>query len=294
MHLSKEEAVQFVTKVLGISSPLRKLEEDRTLFLNDLIKAFHRTVPFQNITLLCQSEADRHVPTWEESKVAMMGGRGGICYTVSVFMTYLLEALGYETYFPASGIFFPNNHITTIVQNLTYPGSKHLVDALSGYPTFEAIPLDFEKESPVYCHSFLEYKFVREGNTILRFHRKGEYRPTIPDREHIVDGWRRVCEIDMMPRDLSCFDQSMTDVYTKPGVNSPFLVSFRAVVYRKLKLVAIKDTTLMLENDSHELEVTKLSSREEVVRTTSKYFPQFTVEEVTKALDKLHMLEPHS
>ncbi len=291
MHLSKEEAVYFVTEVLGISSPLCKLGEDRMLFLNELIKAFYCTIPFQNITLLCQSEADRHVPAWEESKAAVMSGRGGLCYTVGVFMMCLLEALGYETYLPASGIFFPNNHITTIVQNLTYPGSKHLVDTLSGYPTFEAIPLDFDKESPIYNHSFLEYKFVREGNTILRFHRKGENRPTRPGREYIVDGWRRVCEIDLVPRDLSYFDQPMSDVYTKPGVNSPFLVSFRAVVYRELRLVAIKDTTLMLENEKHEVEVTKLSSRDEMISTTSKYFPQFSVEEVTEAIDCLHLLE---
>ena len=298
MHLSKEEAVQFITKVLGISSPLKKLEEDRTLFLNDLIKAFYCSVLFQNITLLSKPEANRHVPTWEEVKAAVMGGRGGLCYPLSVFMTYLLEALGYEVYFPASSIFWSNNHMTTIVQNLSFPGSKHLVD-VTGFPTFEAVPLDFEKESPVYSYSFLEFKFVKEGNKILRFHRKSDKLPfipaSIPGREYIVDEWRRVCEVEyMVPRELSFFEQPMTDVYTKPGVNSPFLVSFRAVVYRDLKLIAIKDTTLLLENDKHELEVTKVSSREEMVRITSKYFPQFTVEEVTKAMDTLHLLELQS
>ena len=289
MHLSKEEAVQFVTEVLGISSPMRKLGEDRTLFLNELIKAFHRSVPFQNITLLCQSEPDRHVPTWEEIKAALMGGFGGLCYSMGTFMRCLLEALGYETYFPASSIFFPNNHITTIVQNLTRPGSKHLVDVACGYPTFQAIPLDFEKESPIYYHSFLEFKFLREGNTILRFHRKGEVEGTIPGREHVVDGWRRICEVNLTPRDLSYFDQPMTDVYTVPGAHSPFLVSFRAVVFRELKMIAIKDTTLLFENDNHELEATELSSREEMIKTVCKYFPQFTVDEVTKGMDMLHL-----
>lgn len=291
MNLSKEEAIQFVTEVLEINP--KKFGEDRILFLNELIKAVHCSVPFQNITLLCQPEAYRHVPTLKEINTAVMGGYGGLCYTIGVFMTHLLEALGYEVYLSAGSInsSSSNNHVISIVQNLTFPGSKHLVDAWSGWPTFEAIPLDFENESPIYNHSYLEFKFVREGHTILRIHWKGDKHLEASSCEYVVDGWIRVCELDLTPRNISFFDQSMTNVYTKPGVMSPFLVSFRAVVYRELKLVAIKDSTLLLENDNHELEVTKFQTHEEMSKTVSKYFPQFRVEDVTKAMDSLHLLE---
>ena len=82
--------------------------------------------------------------------------------------------MSYDTYIAACTICRPKSHIITTVKNLSFAGSKHLVD-VNGYPSFEAIPLDFEHESPIYYHEFLEYN---------------------------VDGWRRLCEVDLTPRDL--------------------------------------------------------------------------------------------
>ena len=289
MQLDKTEALKFITDVLGVSSPLRKLEQNRLLFLNELVKAFSDRIPFQNVTLLSQPPSDRHVPTWEEIKTAVMESRRGLCYTLGVFINILLEALNYDTYFAAGAIFSPNNHIITIVKDLSFAGSKHLVD-VNGYPSFEAIPLDFKHESPIYYHAFLEYKFIKEGSKIFRFHRKGEFRDLVPGREYDVDGWRRLCEVDLTPRDLSFFKQAMTDVYTIPGKNTPFLVSFRATIYKDLKLAAIKDNTLLLENDKHEIETSEISNQEEMIKTINKYFPNlFTIEEITKAIDYLKL-----
>ena len=138
MDLSKEEAIQFVTDVLIIPDPEKKFQEDRVAFLNEVIKGIHCSVPFQNITLLIQEVADQHVPTVEEIKTDLMGRKGGLCYTIGVFGTYLLQALGYDAYLCAGSIkiFDSSNHIICIVQNLTCPGSLHMVDAWSGWPTF--------------------------------------------------------------------------------------------------------------------------------------------------------------
>ena len=286
--MQQQEAVNFVEDVLKLSSPLSKLRENRALFLNEIIKAF-TSVPFQNIHLLCEAEADRHVPTWEECKESVMGGFGGICYSQCLFMKYLLEALGYDVYFAACNIFgFSNNHVTTIVRDLSSPGSHHIVDN-SAFPTFEAISLDFEVESPIYHHSYLEYKFIKRGSQILRLHRKGEHTPTVPGGEHIIDGWRRVFEFELVPRDLSHFETAMNAVYTKPGENSPFLKTFHAVVYKDLKLIAIKDDSLMLENDEQNLVVTKMQTREEFITTVKKYFPMFTAKEITKAIEYIKL-----
>ena len=87
----------------------------------------------------------------------------------------LLEALGYEVYHVTSSIGNkPDNHILTIVQNVQKPGDKFLVDVGIGYPTFDPIPLDFVKESPVYKQSFLEYKFAWLEGMLVRFHRREE------------------------------------------------------------------------------------------------------------------------
>ena len=286
--MQQQEAVNFVEDVLKLSSPLSKLRENRTLFLNEIIKAF-LSVPYQNIHLLCEPEAERHVPTWEEAKDSVMRGYGGICYSQCLFMKYLLEALGYDVYFAACNIFgFTGNHITTIVRGLSSPGSHHIVDN-SAFPTFEAIPLDFEVESPIYHHSYLEYKFLKRDGQILRMHRKGEHTPTIPGGERIIDGWRRIFEFELTPRDLSHVEHSMRVVYTEPGQNSPFLKTFHAVVYKDLKLIAIKDDLLMLENDEQKLVVTKMQTREEMVSTVKQYFPMFTVNEITKAIEYVRL-----
>ena len=258
MNLSKDEAIRFMAEVLGIVD-LKNRKEDRLSFLNELIRAIHRSVPFQNITLLQQTEEGRHRPTLDEIKSAMMSGFGGLCYTVGVFTTYLLRALGYETDLVAASIHkHPDNHVIAIVHNLTGSGSKHLVDAWTGWPTFEAIPLDFIEESPIYHYSFLEFKFVKEGDTISRFHRKGDkYSRSDVNELNAIEEWRLICEVDLTPREVSYFDHSMSELLTKPGVRSPFLVSFRAVVYqgKDMKLVAVKNLDLLLENDSHEVEV---------------------------------------
>ena len=291
MNLSKEEAVHFVTEVLGIRDPDRKHQEDRVAFLNELIKAIHCSVPFQNITLLSQDEADRHLPTVEEIKTDIKSGKGGLCYTIGVFITHLLQALGYDAYLCAGSIMFfdTGNHVICIVQNLTSPGSKHMVDAWTGWPTFEAIPLDFQDESPVYNFSFLEFKLIRKGTIVQRFHRKGEkYAEISHPADQYIEGWRKMCEFDMaIPRELSFFDQPMLRV----GELSPFLVTFRAVTYRDLKLVAIRNDTLLLENDSHKVEATKLQSRKEICEAMKKYFPQFTAENVMKALESVQLLK---
>ena len=286
--MQQQEAVNFVEDVLKLSSPLSKLRENKTLFLNEIIKAF-LSVPFQNIHLLCEPEAERHVPTWEEAKDSVMRGHGGICYSQCLFMKYLLEALGYDVYFAACNVFgFTGNHITTIVRDLSSPGSRHIVDN-SAFPTFEAIPLDFEVESPIYHHSYLEYKFLKKGGQILRMHRKGEHTPTIPGHECIIDGWRRIFDFELTPRDLSHVEHTMRVVYTEPGQNSPFLKTFHAVVYKDLKLIAIKDDLLMLENDEQKLVVTKMQTREEMVSTVKQYFPMFTVNEITKAIEYVRL-----
>ena len=50
-------------KALKKTLPVSKLRENKALILNEIIKAF-LSVPFQNILLLCEPEAERHVYTY--------------------------------------------------------------------------------------------------------------------------------------------------------------------------------------------------------------------------------------
>lgn len=267
--LSREEAIHFVTDVLKIPRPLEGKQESPHVFLNQLILAFHQTIPFQNLSFMSLKPEDRHKPTPEDIKQSVISGRGGLCYSLNTFMKFLLQALGYDVYFVISHIRIPNNHIVTVVQNLTKPGDRHLVDVGVGYPTFEAIPLNFERESPVYMHSFLQYRFVREGDMINRWHGEGESRPDIP----AVNGWRKVCIIDPTPRELDYFEEHMHLVYSDPR-RSPFHTSLRATIFRDQRATCIKDMSLLLEDDNHTLQEIKFTDKNALLKTITQHFPQ--------------------
>ena len=112
---------------------------------------------------------------------------------------------------------------------------------------------------------------MKRGGQILRLDRKGEHHtPKVSGGKCIIDGWRRIFEFELIPRDLSYFEQPMSVLYTKPGQNSPFLETFHAVVYKDLKLIAIKNDLLMLENDQQKLVVTRMQMQDEMVATVKK------------------------
>lgn len=285
--LSQEEALEFVADVLKIDDPREKLQKNRLLFLEELLQAYLARLPFQNVTLLSLSPEQRHVPTWKEIRANIMQGHGGLCYTMSVFMKFLLDALEFKTCFLACSMRgAPDNHIATAVFDLTEKGSVHFVDP-NAYPNFRAIPLDFKEESPVYEHSYLQFKFIKKGNVLLRLHRSTS--PVAVLEELSADQWFQVCEINLTPQELPYFEPSMNTVFTAPGKNSPFLVEFRAAVFTDLKLVAFKDKIMLLEREDHTLEEMKMVSREEMIGKVLKYFPQFTEAEVTKAIDSVKL-----
>ena len=294
--LSQDEAFRFIVDVLKFDDrhAREKLKWRRLLFLEELIQAYQAKIPFHNVNLLNLSPEQRHVPTWEEIKADMMQERGGLCYTLSVFMKFLLDALEFKTAFLAGAVrVSTDNHIATVVFDLTENGSRHLVDP-TAYPTFVAIPLDFEVESPIYEHSFLQYKFVKKDDIVYRLHRRrvssstnsscGAVLNQLPD-----DQWIQVCELNLTPRELSYFQPFMHTVFTVPGKNSPFLVNFRVVLFADLKLVAFKNNILLLEKEDHSLEEVAMASREEMIETVLKYFPQFTEAKVAKAVDFLDL-----
>ncbi|PIK44328.1 hypothetical protein BSL78_18801 [Apostichopus japonicus] len=57
-----------------------------------------------------------------------------------------------------------DTHISIIVEDVTHPGSRHLVDPGTRRPLCAAIPLDFDKESPVYKFHYMRSKFFRDGD----------------------------------------------------------------------------------------------------------------------------------
>ena len=85
----------------------------------------------------------------------------------------------------------------------------YLVDP-NAYPHFKAILLDLAEESPVYEHSYLQFKFVKKANVLLRLHHSN--CPVVVLEGLSADQWFQVCEINLTPRELSHFEPSMHTV----------------------------------------------------------------------------------
>lgn len=77
MTLSRTEAVGFVEGRLEMKMADLESVEKRSSFLNELIVAFHRHLPFQTISNMAIVPENRDVPTWEQIKDDMYSGRGG-------------------------------------------------------------------------------------------------------------------------------------------------------------------------------------------------------------------------
>ena len=132
-------------------------------------------------------------------KADVISGAGGLCYNLNVTTFYLLKALGFDVVLVhgtcTSTVIFPNNHILIHVRNVEKTGDTFLLETAVGFPTFRAISLDFERESPIYRDSFLEYKYMKHEGKLLRMQRHGDRFPrnNLPEGVvFIVDGWRRM------------------------------------------------------------------------------------------------------
>ena len=291
--LSERDAVSYVCDTLCIFNDetvmKQSMKENRLTVLNQLIREFHFKVPFQNVGLLMKTCGSQDVPTLDEIKVDGLNCSGGLCYTNNVFFYHLLKALGYEVHH-LSGTCnpkHPNNHIATLVHDVVQPGDKFLVDVGCGYPTLQAVPLDFDLESPIYTSIFLQYKFVRldghyERQHLLNF---GDERfQSLPSSTY-SGNWARYYHFDLIPRDLRHFEAAMTEVY-----RDRFLRKFRVLHFTEKTMTAIKELgnrnecVLLQLHANNEPEETIVDNRDELIQTVSKMMPNYDRNDIGQAL----------
>lgn len=219
----------------------RRMKENRLTVLNKLIQKFHFKVPFQNIGHLMKPYGTQDVPTLDEIREDGLNCSGGLCYTNNVFFCHLLNALGYSAHHITGTCNpkHPNNHLVTLAYNVVRAGDKFLVDVGCGFPTLQAVPLDFGLESPIYTSIFLQYKFVRTGDD--RYERQhlqnfGNERFLSLQSSTFSGKWERYYDFDEIPRDLKHFEQAMTEVY-----RDRFLRKFRVLKFTTNMMTAIKE-----------------------------------------------------
>jgi len=279
MKITHAEARDFVEARLKIADLDEKFKRDKLSLLNELIQAFHNAIPFHNIKLLSFAKEKRRRPNETEINADILSGLGGLCVVNNTGFKNLLEALNYNVVLLPSAVKLEFDHVVILAK---IDGNDYLVDVGCGYPTFEAIPLDFETESKVYRYSFLKLRFIREDGFIKRLHNHSRLIPTSAQGNSTL--WVKFYHFKVTPVDLTFFDETLQTVYTVPGT-SPFLISLRAFRCAYGKAVGFYNDCLITEDENNDLVETKLQSSEEVKAKLLELFPMLHLHLVNAAMD---------
>ncbi|XP_072180201.1 uncharacterized protein [Diadema setosum] len=287
--MTSDEALTFIREVLGVTSPKDKLAFDPVAFLNKMLYSWQENIPYLTVLNIATPRKDRHRPTLLEVKNDIMAKFGGSCYHNNVGCYMVIKALGYQvTLVPADITSTKSAHVLIIVFNLSGVGSKHLADVgMGGWPTFQLIPLDFERESPEYHESFLRYKFVRRDDLILRQHNaESDPAGTKHFKASLKDGWYTHSSIHYnMPVEVSHFDKIMEILHTQVIDDIPILRKLWCIAFPKGRFLSINNTTLLEEQDNGWIKKTYLRSRDEIIGVFKRYFPQFDESTIHAAME---------
>lgn len=287
--LTKEESLEFIRDVLNISDAPSKMASNKLDFLNLLVFRLQHTVLFQNLSLMAEDPSVRRRPTTDEIKESVFSRTGGLCYTQNVFSFYLLKTLGYDAYLNNATVstpaMLPDNHVIVFVKNVVKPGDLYLIEISIGHPTFGAICMDFETESPLTKESFLEYKYIKEGGKILRMHGEGDFRSaTHLPHEYNIGRFRRFYDFELNLRtELKELDGCFDSVYTDPDM-TPFHDTIRAITFKDERAVMMVNSKLILEGTDGELSVRQFDDDGELAMAYNKYFPQISMGVIEKAI----------
>ena len=279
MFSTKSEAIEFLQNEWKMKDVAKQIQDDREKFLNKLIVTIHERVPFQllfAVKISMTPPEQRKLPTLNEANQACITGNGGNCTLINLFTCQLLNFLGYDAFFCLATVtsYRRNPHLIAIVKDLINAGDIHVVDCGLGLPSFQAISLNFNEESPVYHDSFLEYKFIKHDGKVLRMHGDGDVvvhnSPPNEELDFIRGKWRRFYEFNFNTFNREIWGELRSTFFSKavPKVNP------RAAIFPGGKAVLLNDGNILsVEQDDKTLKKVILKSREEVFQAFKTYFP---------------------
>ncbi|CAL1536813.1 unnamed protein product [Lymnaea stagnalis] len=289
---SRGEALNFLEHNLKVTNVQQRIISDRKALLDEVATNIQIHLVFQNLRLLSEPLEARHRPSFKEIKADLKLGIGGLCYNLNVAAYFLLKTIGFDAVLAhatcTSSTLFHDNHVVVYVRNVERTGDNFIVEVGFGFPTFRAVSLDFEKESPVYIDSFIEYKYIKYEGNILRMHRKGELvkgSTNTPDGVNFfLDGWRRFYFADpkRFTSNIEEFYEPFDQVFKNPSA-SPFHMSFRVIGFPGRKAIMVINEKTLIENDQGELISSNIEGGDEgIIQTVKKYFPVIP-KELTRA-----------
>jgi hypothetical protein len=280
--LTRNEAVQFLENSWKMNDVESQVKTDKEMFLNSLIRTMYERVPFQILSCfrdmsLILNKKKKMVYTVKEINEMCMSGLGGNCSITSTFAWQILKALGYSVHLCGVTItsLVTNHHLALIVKDLVNPGDMHLVDCGLGQPVFKAISLNFYEESPIFQESYLEYKYIKHGDKVLRMHGDGDLvkhnNPPDERLDFIRGKWRRFYEFNLSEDFERKVLKEFGEHFDMP--EAPEMYVPRAAIYPEGKAHMISANYLITEQEDKTLKRTKMGSNDEVMKAYRDYFP---------------------
>ena len=277
--ITKQEAIRFLIDTLRMDEIEEKLQHDKKQLLDAICVSFMRTIPFHNAAFISVPSGSRRTPTVADNIQSVLTGKGGLCWTLNSAMYSILEAIGYNVILvlASAGERDTNDHAVVVVKNLLKENDSYLVDVGFGEPAFQAICLDFDKESETITESFRVYKLIKEGDLYIRINKSNV---TAQNTEAI---WEEKYSFQLQSYDA----KTMYDWMSKTVWNNNdiiFYKSLRFVHFKNKKLLAVKDNLLLEEMPNHRLSSTALESDTAIVDAIREHFPAIQEEIIRSAV----------
>ena len=289
--MDRPSAIKFLENRLQIQNVSNKLEKGRLDLLNNISEQWLKILPFQNISQMCRDRQDRAIQSVEQSLQDITSGLGGMCWAHNVALFYILKSLGFDTYLAISAVMSIDelNHAAPVIKNVEQPGDAYLMDVGTGYPCFTAVSLHFQHESPVFKQSFTAFKFEKVDDYIRCFHltTKGKDKTGRPFPKFDNEGWAEYYRLWLKECDIDYIKEQLDkNVYS--NLDFRFNNCLRVVKFPNLKLKALKDDVLLIEDEDGQIKERKLRNIEEMKAVVVEHFPEIPMELLTKALGQWH------
>ena len=294
---TREEALSFLVKNFEMSDPMELLSKDPLRLLHQISGRYSETLPLQNISILHSPIQTICVPCLKKIKADRLAGRGGMCYGNNVFLCELLCALGYKAHVASASVVVPNDHIVVIVKAMPDGTSDTLYFLDNGFalPLQQAVPVNFETESPVYNLGHTIFKITKEGDVYSRFAAKhGKLFVSASDFESNdkTIEWTRCYTFSTKPSHIRGVEKGMEFSYQERFSRQGNLL-FTIVRGNVLHWISDFDrSTAELNITYHKMSPsvtvsTKLDAADDIVRCFRDIFPGFTCQELMTAVENL-------
>lgn len=287
-NLTKGEALSFVEKVLDIPTPEDLILANKEYFIKEFVRQVNLKIPFTNIPFV--TNKGLATLSLNECKEAMFARQGGNCMIINTFAKAVIELFGINCYIVGGSLYqwkdpAFDDHLAVIVQNVTFPGSLHLLDLGTRY-FFEPVPLDFDRVSTVYRCRHFSYRFFYVSAGVVQLCRKCKLSKDEPDHLRSMyvenDGWWEVLTTFriLQPKCLlDCLELNRLIAENKnltPLAGSDILL----FGYPNGLLVNITTKRCLTMSESGLTEVIKMTSPRNVIEAVQKYFPQYSYQHV--------------